>query len=226
MAPPGVGGAVRLEIQWLDRFVGAVFAEGDHVARIVERPGPRDRSTLVSAGVFIFPPEIFETTRDLPPAPSGEHELTGGIQGLIDRGIEVKALPISGYWANLTDPDALIWTNQRVQGEMLESGNGGQLVDSTARVSPEARVSPLAAIADYAQVDARAELADNVSVGSQCVIGPDCRLQSCILLEKVTVGAGATIENAVVDAGATIPPGAVIRSPVGRAAIVWKSMYA
>ena len=42
----------------------------------------------------------------------------------------------------------------------------------------------------------------------------------------MSVGAGAVIENAVLDAGAEVPAGAVVRSPAEHAAVIWKNTYA
>jgi len=204
--------------------VGAVFTEGNRLTRIVERPGPRERSPLVSAGLFVFPPTILQTTRDLPPAPSGEHELTGGIQRLAESGVAITTMPITGYWANLTDPDALLWANKQVQREFADRGT--QLVEGTVRISPQAKIDPLAAIADYVRIEAGAVIGANVSIGQESTIAAGARLQSCIVMEKVTIGADAVIENAIIDAGASVPPGTVVKSPPGHAGIIWKSMYA
>ena len=204
--------------------VGAVLTENGRLVRIVERPGPRDRSTLVSAGVFIFPPEIFAATRDLPPAPSGEYELTGGIQNLCDSGVTIHTMPITGYWANLTDPDALLEANEHVQRELADSGL--RLIEGTARVSPQATLGEHTAVGDFARIEGGAVIGRNVSIGRESAIAAGAKLESCILIEKVSVGAGAVIENAVIDAGAAIPPGAVLKSPPGHAAIIWKSTYA
>ena len=204
--------------------IGAVFAEGGRLTRIVERPGPRDRSPLVSAGLFVFPPKIFQMTRDLPPAPSGEHELTGGIQRLAESGVNIAAMPITGFWANLTDPEALLWANEQVQREFAE--RGAQLVEGTVRISPQAKVDPLAAIADYVRIEAGAVIGKNVSIGQESTIAERARLESCIALGKATVGANAVIENAIIEAGAVVPPGTVVKSPPGHIGIICKSMYA
>ena len=204
--------------------IGAVFTENNRLTRIVERPGPRERSPLVSAGLFIFPPKIFQTTRDLPPAPSGEHELTGGIQRLAESGVAITTMPITGYWANLTDPDSLLWANEQVQREIAEQH--GQLVEGTVRISPQATIDRLAAIADYVRIEAGAVIGRNVSIGQGSTIAGGARLESCIVLEKVSVGADAVIENAIIDAGTVVPAGTVVKSPPECAAIIWKSMYA
>lgn len=203
--------------------VGAVFVENDNVAGIAERPRTGDVSRLVSAGIFVFPPEIFEATRNLPPAPSGEHELTGGIQKLIDEGCTIRAMPITGFWANLTDPDALIAANEQVLLELAEKGE--KLIADSARVSPKAKVCEATAIGPGAQVEDAADIRSNVSIGRGSVVGRGCTLESCIVLEDVSVGDGALIENAIVESQSNVPPGAILKSPPGETSIIWKTTY-
>jgi len=200
---------------------GAVFPRDGRLQRIAERPAPGEDSPLVSAGLFVFPPRIFDCTRSLPPAPSGEHELTGGIQKLADGGCDVRVVPITGYWANLTSPDELIAANSNVHRELLERGE--EVLAASARISPSAQLREAVAVAAGAAVGDGASLGPNVSVGEECSIGSGCKLESCILLEGVTVGPGAVIEHAVVEDGASIPAGAVQRSSKGHAAIIGKA---
>jgi len=203
--------------------VGAVFVESGNVAQIAERPAPDDGSPLVSAGVFVFPPEIFEATRDLPPAPSGEHELTGGIQKLIDEGCTICAMPITGFWANLTDPDALIAANEHVGRELAEKGE--MLIADSARVSSKAKVCETTAIAPDARVEDAADIRLNVSIGRGSVVGRGCTLASCIVLEDVSIGDGAVIENAIIQSQSNVPPGATLKSPPGETTIIWRTTY-
>jgi len=202
---------------------GAVFVENDRVVRIVERPGPQDRSPLVNAGLFVFPPEIFEATRNLPAAPTGEHELTGGIQKLIDNGRTIRAMPVTGFWANLTDPDALIAAYECVGRELVEKGE--KLIDDAAEVSPEAIKGETVAIARDARIGDGTVLGRGVSIGQGSVVGSGCILERCIVLENATIGDFAQLENTIIESGASIPPGAVLRSPADNASIIWRTTY-
>jgi len=203
--------------------IGAVLVKNDRIVRIVERPGPGDLSALVSAGLFVFPPEIFDATRSLPPAPTGEHELTGGIQKLIDNGRTIRAMPITGFWANLTDPDALIGANECVQRELVEKGE--TLIDDSADVSPQAIKRNTVAIARDARIGDGTTMGRGVSIGQGSVVGSGCMLEHCIVLENAKIGDSAQLENIIIDSEANIPPGAIHRSPAGNASIIWRTTY-
>jgi dTDP-glucose pyrophosphorylase len=60
-----------------------------------------------NAGLYMFRPSIFEFTAKLKPSPRGEYELTDAIRELAHAGKKVKALELSGDWADVRDPEIL-----------------------------------------------------------------------------------------------------------------------
>ena len=74
-----------------------------------------------------------------------------------------------------------------------------------ARVHPAARLEAGVAIDPFAAIGSRAEIGDGTLIGSGAVIGPDvCVGRQCM------VGAGATIQSALIGDGVIIHPGARI----------------
>jgi UDP-N-acetylglucosamine diphosphorylase / glucose-1-phosphate thymidylyltransferase / UDP-N-acetylgalactosamine diphosphorylase / glucosamine-1-phosphate N-acetyltransferase / galactosamine-1-phosphate N-acetyltransferase len=65
-----------------------------------------------NAGLYAFRPSIFEFTAKLKPSPRGEYELTDAIRDLAHSGKKVKALEITGEWADVRDPEILARLNQ------------------------------------------------------------------------------------------------------------------
>jgi dTDP-glucose pyrophosphorylase len=78
--------------------------------------GSRDhRSRLqpfYNAGLYAFRPSIFDFTAKLKPSPRGEYELTDAIRDLAQSGKKVKALELTGEWADVRDPEVLTKLNQ------------------------------------------------------------------------------------------------------------------
>src|SRR5438552_549297 len=70
-------------------------------------------SPWYNAGVYTFRPSIFEFTARLDPSPRGEYELTDAIRDLALSGKKVKALELSGEWADVRDPEILARLNQQ-----------------------------------------------------------------------------------------------------------------
>ncbi len=65
-----------------------------------------------NAGLYAFRPSIFDFTAKLKPSPRGEYELTDAIRELTQSGKKVKALELTGEWADVRDPEILAKLNQ------------------------------------------------------------------------------------------------------------------
>ena len=68
-------------------------------------------SAWYNAGVYAFRPSIFDWTAKLQPSPRGEYELTDAIRDLAQCGKKVKALELTGAWADVRDPEILAQLN-------------------------------------------------------------------------------------------------------------------
>jgi dTDP-glucose pyrophosphorylase len=75
-------------------------------------PPRRDAVPFYNAGLYAFRPSIFDFTAKLKPSPRGEYELTDAIRDLAQSGKKVKALELTGEWADVRDPEILAKLNQ------------------------------------------------------------------------------------------------------------------
>ena len=93
---------------------GAVFVnERMELIDLREKPKPGElTSPWYNAGLYAFRPSIFEFTAKLQPSPRGEYELTDAIRDLAQSGKKVKALQLTGEWADVRDPEILAKLNQ------------------------------------------------------------------------------------------------------------------
>ena len=70
-------------------------------------------SPWYNAGIYLFRSSIFEFTAKLKRSPRGEYELTDAIRELARLGKKVKALELTGEWADVRDPEILARLNQK-----------------------------------------------------------------------------------------------------------------
>jgi UDP-N-acetylglucosamine diphosphorylase / glucose-1-phosphate thymidylyltransferase / UDP-N-acetylgalactosamine diphosphorylase / glucosamine-1-phosphate N-acetyltransferase / galactosamine-1-phosphate N-acetyltransferase len=93
---------------------GAVFLNQEmELVDLREKPKPGEpTSPWYNAGLYAFRPSIFEFTARLKPSPRGEYELTDAIRELAQSGKKVKALELSGEWADVRDPEILARLNK------------------------------------------------------------------------------------------------------------------
>jgi dTDP-glucose pyrophosphorylase len=92
---------------------GAVFLNDDlELVDLREKPkAGEETSPWYNAGLYAFRPSIFEFAAKLKPSPRGEYELTDAIRDLAKSGKKVKALALSGEWADVRDPEVLARLN-------------------------------------------------------------------------------------------------------------------
>ena len=75
-------------------------------------PSGEPTSPWYNAGIYAFRPSIFEFTAKLKPSPRDEYELTDAIRELAQSGKKVRALELTGEWADVRDPEILARLNQ------------------------------------------------------------------------------------------------------------------
>jgi len=92
---------------------GAVFLNDQmELVDLQEKPKlGESTSPWYNAGLYAFRPSIFEFTAKLRPSPRGEYELTDAIRDLALSGKKVKALELTGEWADVRDPEILTRLN-------------------------------------------------------------------------------------------------------------------
>ena len=93
---------------------GAVFLNDQmELVDLREKSPPGEpTSPWYNAGIYTFRPSIFEFTAKLKPSPRGEYELTDAIRELAQSGKKVKALELTGEWADVRDPEILARLNR------------------------------------------------------------------------------------------------------------------
>ena len=93
---------------------GAVFLNEEmDLVDLREKPKPGEpTSPWYNAGLYAFRPSIFDFIAKLKPSPRGEYELTDAIRDLAQSGKKVKALELTGQWADVRDPEILAKLNQ------------------------------------------------------------------------------------------------------------------
>ena len=92
---------------------GAVFIdEHGSVTDLIEKPEEgQPTSSSYNAGIYAFSSEIYDFTARLKLSPRGEYELTDAIADLVRAGKKVKAVELTGDWADVRDPEVLAELN-------------------------------------------------------------------------------------------------------------------
>ena len=90
----------------------AVYAEGDRVTRIIEKPPKGTSSTcLSSAGLYALRPMAFPYLDRLKPSVRGEYELTSIFESMLSDGLDLRMALLEGVWRDIGRPEDLSAAN-------------------------------------------------------------------------------------------------------------------
>jgi mannose-1-phosphate guanylyltransferase len=183
--------------------VEAFLEKGEGVA-----PGAPPPTNRVNAGAYVLERAVAE---GIPAgrAVSFEREV---FPRLVGEGL--YGLPIEGYWVDIGTPARYLDATRdlltgAVHSDLPARDGTGSLIAADARVAG-AEVGPLTVVGPRCRIEAgarvsRSVLFDEVSVGAEATV------DDAILAERVTVGRGARVEaGAVVGGGAHVEDSAVV----------------
>jgi mannose-1-phosphate guanylyltransferase len=174
------------------------------VREFIEKPGLEELDTnLISAGAYIIEREVLD---GMPPAGTNVSIEREVFPRLVGNGL--YGYTASGYWLDIGTPDRYLkatydileGTVRTELGRQL-SENGMSLVDGA---SIEGRVVAPVLLAAGCRVAPRALVGDRSVLGEGVTVSEGARIQSSVLLDRVTVGADTTISSSIVGRGVTI----------------------
>lgn len=189
---------------------GVAEVRDGKVTRLVEKP-KEPPSDLALVGVYLLTDAVWEVVEGLKPSARGELEITDTLQGLLDRGLEVRSRIVEGWWKDTGAVEDLLEANRLVLAD-LEGGSEGVLDDATEVVGP-CRIERGAQII-------RSRLRGPLVVGENAVV------EDAYVGPYTAIGPGAVVRNAEVEHSIVLADariegvGRIGESLIGRAAVV------
>lgn len=172
--------------------VAVVDAEG-RLVRLVEKPR-QYVSDLAVIGVYCFTPAVHDVIAGQMPSARGELEIVDAIQGLVDRGLRVDALPVEDYWIDTGKMSDILDANRavletltpRTEGEVDGRSrlSGRVVVEAGARVVASTVEGP--AIIGSGTVVERSYVGPFTSIHHSCRIA-DAEIAGSIVLERTEI---------------------------------------
>ena len=92
---------------------GVVEFKGGRVMGIEEKP-EKPKSDFAVAGIYVYPPDVFEVVRTLRPSQRGELEITDVNRHYLEQG-RLGHSVLSGYWTDAGTLDSLVHVGQLVR---------------------------------------------------------------------------------------------------------------
>ncbi|RMG26306.1 MAG: glucose-1-phosphate thymidylyltransferase [Armatimonadetes bacterium] len=194
---------------------GVAEIEGERVVRLVEKP-KEPKSNFALVGVYLFTPKIFEAIEGLQPSFRGEYEITDAIQGLIDRGCDVRFRIVTGWWKDTGTVEAMLDANRLLLSDLVPDCKG---------VVRESQIEGAVQIGEGSLIE-RSTIRGPVVLGAGCVVrdafvGPftsiadDCTIEGSELEYSIVMHGSSLLHLAHRVSGSLIGRGVVVESRAG-----------
>ena len=92
---------------------GVAELHGRKIVGIEEKPA-RPKSRYAVAGIYFYPPDVFEVIRHIPRSARGELEITDVNRHYLQEG-RLRYKLLKGYWTDAGTPDSLALANELVR---------------------------------------------------------------------------------------------------------------
>ena len=199
---------------------GLVETDGDgNVRRFVEKPDPAlITCNTINAGIYVLEPDTFDRI----PANTKYSIERLYFPSLVERGEAFAAYVERGYWLDIGTPAAYQQAHRDMLDGRCRAGCAGlagpeeTTVSAGAAVAPTARLVAPSFVGSGATVHPGAEVGPHAVLGSDSVVETAARVRDAVVWPQSVVGAGATLEGAIVGRRcrigdhARLGPGAVL----------------
>ena len=181
---------------------GLVETDGaGDVTRFLEKPEPGQIAcNTINAGIYVLEPDTFDR---IPPGVKYSIE-RGYFPSLVERGDAFTAYVDRGYWLDIGTPAAYRRAHRDLLDGRCRSGcaalapAGEPTVAGDADVAPTARLRGPCFVGAGATVHADAEIGPHAVLGRGSVVGAAARVRDAVVWPGSRIGAGATLDGAVV----------------------------
>jgi bifunctional UDP-N-acetylglucosamine pyrophosphorylase/glucosamine-1-phosphate N-acetyltransferase len=177
---------------------GVVRLKEGNVEAIIEKPKETVEGSLVNAGIYIFPKDIFKHIKETTISQRREYEITDTLKILLQRGENIAACEIdSKDWLDIGRPWDLLEANKRVLSKAELKVEG--IVESGAHLSGSVGVEKTAIIRAGAYIEGPALICEGSDIGPNCYIRPYTSIG-----RYVRVGNACEVKNSIVMDGSHI----------------------
>ena len=178
------------------QLFGVLEQEKDKLLSIIEKPSHVSASSIINAGLYIFPRDAISMFRGLAFSPRGEKELTDVIAKLIEVGIDIHVLQHQGKWFDIGHPWQILDANEYLlekyqkDFKILGEVETGATLIGSVHVALNARVRAGVYIEGPVYIDEGADIGPNCYIRSRSYLGKNvrvgnaCEIKNCVIYKN------------------------------------------
>jgi len=178
------------------------------LAGILEKP-EKPPSDLINAGIYVFPPSIFDAISKTGLSERGEIEITDSI-GLLITGTSVKkddfqVYEIADGWMDIGYPWDPLEANKMVV-ERLSKELGDEFWKNNGTIEENVQIRGRVKVGKGSVLKSGTYIEGDVVIGESCDVGPNAYIRGTTSLGNgCKVGGAAEVKNSIVMNGSKIP---------------------
>jgi mannose-1-phosphate guanylyltransferase len=179
---------------------GLVRLDSDEaVLEFIEKPGAAEEldTNLINAGAYILERNVLD---GMPPAGTNVSIEREVFPTLVGRGL--YGFEASGYWLDIGTPDRYLQATYDILEGKVTTEVGRQLRDHGLMLvdggALDGRIVAPVVVGSGCSVAVRALVGDRSVLGNDVRVREGARVESSVLLDRVSVGAGTTISSSIV----------------------------
>lgn len=175
---------------------GVLEVSDSRVLRIIEKPRnpPTD---LANAGIYVFPPSIFEAIERTKLSERNEYEITESLQLLINDGADVGYVTMEDKWLDIGRPWDMLDANEYYLSVMTPTVLG--------EIEPLATLKGNVSVGEGTIIRNGAYIVGPVLIGRDCDIGPNCYIRPGTSIgNNVRIGNAVEVKNSIIMNGTHI----------------------
>lgn len=188
---------------------GLELRNGMRVRKIIEKPKSGAESALVNVGIYVFDRTIFDEIDE-------RTDMTDVLNGFVERGGVLRAYEAKGVWLDVVYP----WDILSVNDVALRLRTAGRTL--AGRVEGAVTIRGDVEIGEGSVIRANSYIVGPVVIGRNCEIGPNVCIfpatnignnvrieaftlvRNSVIMDDVSIGAGCSIKDSIIDKGCSI----------------------
>ena len=173
------------------------------IRRFQEKPPIEEAfSNLINAGTYLIEPELFEMM------PDGAFSIERDIYPKVAESGKLSGFPFEGWFVDAGTPSSYI---EAVQTSISNLRHNSGIIDRTNWTLSEIGENVTgSSIGANVSIDYTSTISDS-AILDQCIVGPDSKVQGCMIGANTVIGPNVEIIEVVVDFDSKIPAGHIQR---------------
>lgn len=164
---------------------GVLVTEKNKIIKIIEKPKEASNN-LVSTGLYVFEPEIFEFINKTKKSTRNEYEITDSIQAAAKETNRVFYCEMKS-WQCVSVIWDLLDANKTKLEEITKRIGKNLVMEENVKIKPNVTIEGNVIIGSGSEIGPNCYIRGNTSIGRNCKIGNGCEIKNSVVMDNTKI---------------------------------------